>query len=262
MPTLLPLHRLRHPNVMTDAERHALPDPRRPIDAPSDMVNHAWQDWLQYELSGTATWQAADFGVYDHDNATHDTKTRADTSDDGLPYHTLANMLHDQRALTQAAADPYAWRLPLAWLPVMVARFDQTLFNTLWQTQPDAALWLQAMDGERLPSELPPDYMTWRLLVAKHRYPVMLCVWALCQCRTRQSVNPHATLQALADALTTFAADHRQALRALSCERDWQILPSHVELALFAMGVHMTKPRGHDIGSRRSAIAAHSPLMF
>lgn len=124
------------------------------------MVNHAWQDWLQYELSGTATWQAAGFGVYDHNNATHDTKTRADTSDDGLPYHTLANMLHDQRALTQAAAD------------------------------------------------------------------------------------------------------HRQALRALSCERDWQILPSHVELALFAMGVHMTKPRGHDIGSRRSAIAAHSPLMF
>lgn len=242
---------------MTDAERHALPDPCRPIDAPSDMVNLAWQDWLQQALIGAPTWQMADFDAWD--NTTASTATSANLADGDLPYDSLADMLHEQRALTQAAADPYAWRLPLAWLPSMVQRFAQALFDELWQTQPDLALWAQ-VDSQ---DHSLPDSMTWRLLVAKHRHAVMLCVWALCQCRVRQSVNPRATLQALADALSAFAISHRHALAAHSRERDWQVLPSHVELALSAIGVRMTKATAdQNVGCRRSAIAAHSPLTF
>lgn len=97
-----------------------------------------------------------------------------------------------------------------------------------------------------------------KLYLMGQMYHIVLCIFLLCQCKSRQSLNPQITLQDLADAINQYIQAHRTELYFLTQHDDLHIEPTHIELAALAMDWQVGKQA--NISQRTTTISSNNPL--
>ena len=287
---------LRHPNVMTEAERLALPDPCRPIDKRVIPARHTIDVYMQKPLS---------LPVADSNN-----NLAASVKDVAKPYSTKDNTTkilkknlqsHQSEMLEQLLSEQSiemrhfiqqqqqqannsqskhpSLHLPLSLLPRLVNDSSISLMkavmgqyphlariNTLTTSLPKQTLQNsyehQANDAASTQSDATYHQallnIETKLYLMGQMYHIMLCVFLLCQCKSRKSLNPQITLQDLADAINQYIEAHRTQLHFLTRHNDLYIEPTHVALAALAMDWQVGKQTA--ISKRTITISSQNPI--
>ena len=287
---------LRHPNVMTEAERLALPDPCRPIDKRVIPARHTIDVYMQKPLSlpvvDTNNNLAA--SVKDvakpypiRDNTTKIAKKNPQSHQPEMLEQLLSEqtieMRHfiqqqQQQANSSQSKHP-SLHLPLSLLPrlvndssisLMKAVMGQyphlAIMNTLTTSLPKQTLQNscahQAGDAPSAQSNATYNQallnIETKLYLMGQMYHIMLCVFLLCQCKSRKSLNPQITLQDLADAINQYIEAHRTQLHFLTRHNDLYIEPTHVALAALAMDWQVGKQTA--ISKRTITISSQNPI--
>lgn len=235
---------LRHPNTMSTAVRLALPDPACPIDEPVKPAMHSFsqslnQYWLPDHQVNAQQQPAA------NNQAIHHIDMGAGLSYD-QPFN-IDKFIHEQSQVSQN--QPSQWRLPLALLPKLVKAATPNWWRQ-YMTHNPIKLNQQVL-GE-LEAQL---YMMGQM------YQIMLCVFLLCQCKSRKTLNPQITLLDLTQAINDYVKAHRNELAFLTPHPiDTLIIePIHVELAAVAM--HWQVSKHTDIVQRTTTISSSNPLI-
>ena len=287
---------LRHPNVMTEAERLALPDPCRPIDKRVIPARHTIDVYMQKPLSlpvvDTNNNLAA--SVKDvakpypiRDNTTKIAKKNPQSHQPEMLEQLLSEqtieMRHfiqqqQQQANSSQSKHP-SLHLPLSLLPRLVNDSSVSLMkevigqyphlaimNTLTTSLPKQTLQNscahQANDAPSAQSNATYNQallnIETKLYLMGQMYHIMLCVFLLCQCKSRKSLNPQITLQDLADAINQYIEAHRTQLHFLTRHNDLYIEPTHVALAALAMDWQVGKQTA--ISKRTITISSQNPI--
>ena len=287
---------LRHPNVMTEAERLALPDPCRPIDKRVIPARHTIDVYMQKPLSlpvvDTNNNLAA--SVKDvakpypiRDNTTKIAKKNPQSHQPEMLEQLLSEqtieMRHfiqqqQQQANSSQSKQP-SLHLPLSLLPRLVNDSSVSLMkevigqyphlaimNTLTTSLPKQTLQNscahQAGDAPSAQSNATYNQallnIETKLYLMGQMYHIMLCVFLLCQCKSRKSLNPQITLQDLADAINQYIEAHRTQLHFLTRHNDLYIEPTHVALAALAMDWQVGKQTA--ISKRTITISSQNPI--
>ena len=287
---------LRHPNVMTEAERLALPDPCRPIDKRVIPARHTIDVYMQKPLSlpvvDTNNNLAA--SVKDvakpypiRDNTTKIAKKNPQSHQPEMLEQLLSEqtieMRHfiqqqQQQANSSQSKHP-SLHLPLSLLPRLVNDSSVSLMkevigqyphlaimNTLTTSLPKQTLQNscahQAGDAPSAQSNATYNQallnIETKLYLMGQMYHLMLCVFLLCQCKSRKSLNPQITLQDLADAINQYIEAHRTQLHFLTRHNDLYIEPTHVALAALAMDWQVGKQTA--ISKRTITISSQNPI--
>ena len=97
-----------------------------------------------------------------------------------------------------------------------------------------------------------------KLYLMGQMYHLALCVFLLCQCKSRKSLNPQITLQDLADAINQYIEAHRTQLHFLTRHDDLYIEPTHVALAAIAIDWQVGKQTA--ISKRTITISSQNPI--
>ncbi|HCC65592.1 MAG TPA: hypothetical protein DEP59_01130, partial [Moraxella sp.] len=97
-----------------------------------------------------------------------------------------------------------------------------------------------------------------KLYLMGQMYHLALCVFLLCQCKSRKSLNPQITLQDLADAINQYIEAHRTQLQFLTRHDDLYIEPTHVALAALAMDWQVGKQTA--ISKRTVTMSSQNPI--
>ena len=287
---------LRHPNVMTEAERLALPDPCRPIDKRVIPARHTIDVYMQKPLSlpvvDTNNNLAA--SVKDvakpypiRDNTTKIAKKNPQSHQPEMLEQLLSEqtieMRHfiqqqQQQANSSQSKHP-SLHLPLSLLPQLVndssvslmkevmgryphlASMDKLTTSLSQQTLQNSCAH-QANDAPSTQSDATYNQallnIETKLYLMGQMYHIMLCVFLLCQCKSRKSLNPQITLQDLADAINQYIEAHRTQLQFLTRHNDLYIEPTHVALAALAMDWQMGKQTA--ISKRTITISSQNPI--
>ncbi len=289
-------HQLRHPNVMTEAERLALPDPCRPIDKRVIPARHTIDVYMQKPLSlpvvDTKNNLAA--SVKDvakpypmRDNTTKIAKKNPQSHQPEMLEQLLSDqtieMRHfikqqQQQANSSQSKHP-SLHLPLSLLPQLVNDSSVSLMKAVMGQYPHLAsmnmlttsLSQQTLQNsyENQASDAPSTQsdatynqallnIETKLYLMGQMYHIMLCVFLLCQCKSRKSLNPQITLQDLADAINQYIEAHRTQLQFLTRHNDLYIEPTHVELAALAMDWQVGKQTA--ISKRTITISSQNPI--
>ena len=287
---------LRHPNVMTEAERLALPDPCRPIDKRVIPARHTIDVYMQKPLSlpvvDTNNNLAA--SVKDvakpypiRDNTTKIAKKNPQSHQPEMLEQLLSEqtieMRHfiqqqQQQANSSQSKHP-SLHLPLSLLPQLVNDSSVSLMkevigqyphlaimNTLTTSLPKQTLQNscahQAGDAPSAQSDATYNQallnIETKLYLMGQMYHLVLCVFLLCQCKSRKSLNPQITLQDLADAINQYIEAHRTQLHFLTRHNDLYIEPTHVALAALAMDWQVGKQTA--ISKRTITISSQNPI--
>ena len=287
---------LRHPNVMTEAERLALPDPCRPIDKRVIPARHTIDVYMQKPLSlpvaDTNNNLAA--SVKDvakpypmRDNTTKIAKKNPQSHQPEMLEQLLSEqtieMRHfiqqqQQQANSSQSKHP-SLHLPLSLLPrlvndssisLMKAVMGQyphlAIMNTLTTSLPKQTLQNscahQAGDARSTQSDATYNQallnIETKLYLMGQMYHLVLCVFLLCQCKSRKSLNPQITLQDLADAINQYIEAHRTQLHFLTRHDDLYIEPTHVALAAIAIDWQVGKQTA--ISKRTITISSQNPI--
>lgn len=287
---------LCHPNVMTEAERLALPDPCRPIDKRVIPARHTIDVYMQKPLSlpvaDTNNNLAA--SVKDvakpypmRDNTTKILKKNLQSHQSEMLEQLLSEqsieMRHfiqqqQQQANSSQSKHP-SLHLPLSLLPRLVndssislmkavmgqyphlARMN-TLTTSLSQQTLQNSYEHQANDAASTQSDATYNQallnIETKLYLMGQMYHIMLCVFLLCQCKSRKSLNPQITLQDLADAINQYIEAHRTQLQFLTRHNDLYIEPTHVALAALAMDWQVGKQTA--ISKRTVTMSSKNPI--
>ena len=287
---------LCHPNVMTEAERLALPDPCRPIDKRVIPARHTIDVYMQKPLSlpvaDTNNNLAA--SVKDvakpypmRDNTTKILKKNLQSHQSEMLEQLLSEqsieMRHfiqqqQQQANSSQSKHP-SLHLPLSLLPRLVNDSSISLMkavmgqyphlarmNTLTTSLPKQILQNsyehQANDAASTQSDATYNQallnIETKLYLMGQMYHIMLCIFLLCQCKSRKSLNPQITLQDLADAINQYIEAHRTQLHFLTRHNDLYIEPTHVALAALAMDWQVGKQTA--ISKRTVTISSQNPI--
>lgn len=313
---------LRHPNVMTDAERLALPDPCRPINerviparhtielymqkpvAQADSTNHnfsrdSFNDRPKNSLAADKTTKPAKKSPLSHESDMVDGLL----SDQAID---ISQFIKQQQQQANNKQSKYqSLQLPLSLLPRLVNDSSIALMKQVMSYYPHLAIMntlppsisLQtrlglpqtatthaqkhaqtlpvtsdtAFDHPSQPSAKPApasqlvtphpqallDIET-KLYLMGQMYHIVLCIFLLCQCKSRQSLNPQITLQDLADSINHYIDAHRTELYFLTQHETLHIEATHIELAAIAMNWQVGKQA--DISKRTTTISSHNPL--
>lgn len=228
-----PPNRLRHPNVMSDAERLALPDPTRPIDEPVTPASH---DLRQLFAK----------------NSVMDSFNRQLPIDEvGQPHKTdIDQFIKQQQRQTRSQTQAL---LPLSWLAKLIKMANKTWWERVMTQH-------FAMNHPQQTQQLQQlQQLEQRLFVMGQMYHTMLCVFLLCQCKSRKTLNPHITLLDLTYAINAYAKAHATELEFLTHHATLIIEPMHVEMAAAAIGWQISKHP--DITKRTTTISANNPLL-
>lgn len=242
---------LRHPNVMSDAERLALPDPARPIDSlviPAAKPLSGVFAHCHTKPDDTATHLPNSFKHSDYEPSLghHDDITSILQWDKSID---IQQFIHEQQHASQTL--PCRLRLPLSLLPKLVKNAGLSWWEQIMTTHP--TLHLSQPDQDQTLQQL-----SLKLYLMGQMYHTMLCVFLLCQCKSRQSLNQQVTLQELTDAINAYAESHQSQLAFLTQYHELVIEPKHVEFAVIALGWRTSKQ--HDIGKRYTTISSQNPL--
>lgn len=287
---------LRHPNVMTEAERLALPDPCRPIDKRVIPARHTIDVYMQKPLSlpveDTKNNLAA--SIKDvakpyrmKDNTTKTLKKSPQSHQSEMLEQLLSDqtieMRHfikqqQQQANSSQSKHP-SLHLPLSLLPQLVNDSSVSLMKAVMGQYPHLASMNmlttslsqqtlqnsyehQANDAPSTQSDTTYNQallnIETKLYLMGQMYHIMLCVFLLCQCKSRKSLNPQITLQDLADAINQYIEAHRTQLQFLTRHNDLYIEPTHVELAALAMDWQVGKQTA--ISKRTITISSQNPI--
>ena len=287
---------LRHPNVMTEAERLALPDPCRPIDKRVIPARHTIDVYMQKPLSlpvvDTNNNLAA--SVKDvakpypiRDNTTKIAKKNPQSHQPEMLEQLLSEqtieMRHfiqqqQQQANSSQSKHP-SLHLPLSLLPRLVNDSSVSLMKEVMGRYPHLASMdklttsfsqqtlqnscaHQANDAPSTQSDATYNQallnIETKLYLMGQMYHIMLCVFLLCQCKSRKSLNPQITLQDLADAINQYIEAHRTQLHFLTRHNDLYIEPTHVALAALAMDWQVGKQTA--ISKRTITISSQNPI--
>ncbi len=287
---------LRHPNVMTEAERLALPDPCRTIDKRVIPARHTIDVYMQKPLSlpGADTNNNLTASVKDvakpyppKDNTTKIAKKNPQNHQSDMLEQLLSDqtieMRHfikqqQQQANSSQSKHP-SLHLPLSLLPRLVNDSSISLMKEVMGQYPHLAIMNtlttslsqqtlqnpykhQANDAPRTQSEATCNQALLnienKLYLMGQMYHIMLCVFLLCQCKSRKSLNPQITLQDLADAINQYIEAHRTQLHFLTRHDDLYIEPTHVELAAIAIDWQVGKQTA--ISKRTITISSQNPI--
>ncbi len=287
---------LRHPNVMTEAERLALPDPCRPIDKRVIPARHTLDVYMQKPLSlpvaDTNNNLAA--SVKDvakpypmRDNTTKIAKKNPQSHQPEMLERLLSEqsieMRHfiqqqQQQANSSQSKHP-SLHLPLSLLPRLVNDSSISLMKEVLGQYPHLAsmnmlttsLSQQTLQNsyEHQASNAPSTQsdatynqallnIETKLYLMGQMYHLVLCVFLLCQCKSRKSLNPQITLQDLADAINQYIEAHRTQLHFLTRHDDLYIEPTHVALAALAMDWQVGKQTA--ISKRTVTMSSQNPI--
>lgn len=217
---------LRHPNVMTEAERLALPDPCRPLDRPVAPATRNLQ-----QLLGIAS----------------DEPLPQPAHIAPSPQFDIHEFIKKQQQRSQTFSASYGFFLPLSWLPKLVQGATK-------------AWWQQMITDHANHTHLSSLHqLEQRLLLMGQMYHTMLCVFLLCQCKARKTLNPQITLQDLANAINDYVQAHATELEFLTHQPSLVIEPIHVEIAIIAIGWQTSKHTA--IAQRTTTISSHNPLI-
>lgn len=223
--------RFCHPNVMSDAEWQALADPTRPIDTAVIPSGDSPLTAL-VALDTAADITEPPFSSRHYTDTPHRIQSENSLS--------IQQFIHVHCQNSQQS--PCGFRLPLSLLPMLVKATD-------------ASWWEQVMDKH---PTLAINQLETRLLVMGQMYYTTLCIFLLCQCKSRKTLNPQMTLQDLTDAINDFAKTHQTELAFLTQRPEIIVEPKHVEFALTAMGWQISKHA--DIAKRTTTISSQNPL--
>ena len=287
---------LRHPNVMTEAERLALPDPCRPIDKRVIPARHTIDVYMQKPLSLPVADSNNNLAasVKDvakpypmRDNTTKILKKNLQSHQSEMLEQLLSEqsieMRHfiqkqQQQANSSQSKHP-SLHLPLSLLPRLVNDSSISLMkavmgqyphlarmNTLTTSLPKQTLQNsyehQASNAASTQSDATYNQallnIETKLYLMGQMYHIMLCVFLLCQCKSRKSLNPQITLQDLADAINQYIEAHRTQLHFLTRHDDLYIEPTHVALAAIAMDWQVGKQTA--ISKRTITISSQNPI--
>nr|WP_309594269.1 hypothetical protein [Moraxella osloensis] len=288
-------HQLRHPNVMTEAERLALPDPCRPIDKRVIPARHTIDIYMQKPLSlpvadtNNLTASVKDVAkLYTmRDNTTKIAKKNPQSHQPEMLEQLLSEQTIEMRHFIQqqqqqannSQSKHPSLHLPLSLLPRLVNDSSVSLMkavmgqyrhlasmNTLTTSLPKQTLQnsyeQQANDAPSAQSDAPYHQallnIETKLYLMGQMYHIMLCVFLLCQCKSRKSLNPQITLQDLADAINQYIEAHRTQLHFLTRHNDLYIEPTHVALAALAMDWQVGKQTA--ISKRTVTISSQNPI--
>lgn len=261
----------------------ALPDPCRPLDSPVIPAGRRLQDLLttapDYPISAGEK-LLSDLLAFSSKNeqTTAKSVSRASQTTPRLaqpkqltPSNPLIKQRHHtdtpamlsldttfnlqqfiQQQQSQATVDGDALTLPLTWLPRMIHGANKTWWEQV-MTQ-HGMMTKQPINDDKTLQQLEK-----RLLIMGQMYHTLLCVFLLCQCKSRKTLNPHITLQDLTEAINAYAAAHRTELEFLTHQTELIIEPLHVELAVAALGWQVSKHS--DIAQRTTTISSHNPLI-
>jgi len=287
---------LRHPNVMTEAERLALPDPCRPIDKRVIPARHTIDVYMQKPLSlpvadtnnnlnASVKELAKPYRMKDNTTKTPKRNPQSHQSDmlEQLLSEQTIEMRHfikqqQQQANSSQSKHP-SLHLPLSLLPQLVNDSSISLMkevmgqyphlaimNTLTTSLPKQTLQdscaHQANDAPSTQSDATYNQallnIETKLYLMGQMYHLVLCVFLLCQCKSRKSLNPQITLQDLADAINQYIEAHRTQLQFLTRHNDLYIEPKHVELAALAIDWQVGKQTA--ISKRTITISSQNPI--
>ena len=288
-------HQLRHPNVMTEAERLALPDPCRPIDKRVIPARHTIDIYMQKPLSlPVADTNNLPASVKDvaklytmRDNTTKIAKKNPQSHQPEMLEQLLSEQTIEMRHFIQqqqqqannSQSKHPSLHLPLSLLPRLVNDSSVSLMkavmgqyrhlasmNTLTTSLPKQTLQnsyeQQANDAPSAQSDATYNQallnIETKLYLMGQMYHIMLCVFLLCQCKSRKSLNPQITLQDLADAINQYIEAHRTQLHFLTRHNDLYIEPTHVALAALAMDWQVGKQTA--ISKRTVTISSQNPI--
>nr|WP_313097695.1 hypothetical protein [Moraxella sp. CTOTU48717] len=289
-------HQLRHPNVMTEAERLALPDPCRPIDKRVIPARHTIDVYMQKPLSlpvadtnnnlnASVKDVAKPYRMKGSTTKTLKKSSQSHQSDmlEQLLSDQTIEMRHfiqqqQQQANSSQSKHP-SLHLPLSLLPQLVndssvslmkevmgryphlASMDKLTTSLSQQTLQNSCAH-QANDAPSTQSDATYNQallnIETKLYLMGQMYHIMLCVFLLCQCKSRKSLNPQITLQDLADAINQYIEAHRTQLHFLTRHDDLYIEPTHVELAAIAIDWQVGKQTA--ISKRTITISSQNPI--
>lgn len=287
---------LRHPNVMTEAERLALPDPCRPIDKRVIPARHTIDVYMQKPLSLpvldtnnnlTASIKDVAKPYPMRDNTTKIVKKNPQNHQPEMLEQLLSDqtieMRHfikqqQQQANSSQSKHP-SLHLPLSLLPRLVNDSSVSLMKAVIGQYPHlvsmnmltTSLSQQTLQNsyEHQASDAPSTQsdatynqallnIETKLYLMGQMYHLVLCVFLLCQCKSRKSLNPQITLQDLADAINQYIEAHRTQLHFLTRHNDLYIEPTHVALAALAMDWQVGKQTA--ISKRTITISSQNPI--
>ena len=286
---------IRHPNVMTEAERLALPDPCRPIDKRVIPARHTIDIYMQKPLSlpvadtNNLTASVKDVAkLYTmRDNTTKIAKKNPQSHQPEMLEQLLSEQTIEMRHFIQqqqqqannSQSKHPSLHLPLSLLPRLVNDSSVSLMkavmgqyrhlasmNTLTTSLPKQTLQnsyeQQANDAPSAQSDATYNQallnIETKLYLMGQMYHLALCVFLLCQCKSRKSLNPQITLQDLADAINQYIEAHRTQLQFLTRHNDLYIEPTHVALAAIAIDWQVGKQTV--ISKRTITISSQNPI--
>ena len=289
-------HQLRHPNVMTEAERLALPDPCRPIDKRVIPARHTIDVYMQKPLSLPVADTKNNLAASIKDVAKpHPTKDNTTKTPKKNPQNHQSDMLEQllsdqtiemrhfikqqqQQANSSQSKHP-SLHLPLSLLPQLVNDSSVSLMKEVMGQYPHLASMNtlttsfsqqtvqnlcahQANDAPSTQSDATYNQallnIETKLYLMGQMYHLALCVFLLCQCKSRKSLNPQITLQDLADAINQYIEAHRTQLHFLTRHDDLYIEPTHVALAAIAIDWQVGKQTA--ISKRTITISSQNPI--
>lgn len=288
-------HQLRHPNVMTEAERLALPDPCRPIDKRVIPARHTLDVYMQKPLSLpvadtnnnlTASVKDVAKPYPMRDNTTKMAQKSPQSYQPEMLEQLLSEQIEmrhfiqqQQQRVNSSQSKHPSWHLPLSLLPRLVNDSSislmkevmgqyphlasmNTLTTSLSQQTLQNSCAHQANDAPSTQSDATYNQallnIETKLYLMGQMYHLVLCVFLLCQCKSRKSLNPQITLQDLADAINQYIEAHRTQLHFLTRHNDLYIEPTHVELAALAMDWQVGKQTA--ISKRTITISSQNPI--
>lgn len=245
------LTKLRHPNVLTEQQRLALPDPCRPIDQPV------------MSRSSVLT----DTGIFSE--VTH---TLFDITSSSPPIR-FSDFIDGENQFSQISHSK-KWRIPLSILPKLIQSTGNDMWKKIIHHYPDCTLLQQGVRQGDLTeqildklSQMNPFNLTnanipvqSRLFFMEQIHPVMLCIFLLCQCKTRKTINPQITLQDLVIAINRYVKQHQQSLLFALQYQNFQINLAQIECALLAMDWQMSKQ--DNLADRCTNISSQTPFNF
>lgn len=287
---------LRHPNVMTEAERLALPDPCRPIDKRVIPARHTIDVYMQKPLSlpvaDTNNNLTASIKDVAKPYPMRDNTTKmAQKSPQSYQPEMLEQLLSEQtielrhfiqqqqQRVNSSQSKHPSLHLPLSLLPQLVNESSISLMkavmgqyrhlaimNTITTSLPKQTLQNscahQTSDAPSTQSDATYNQallnIETKLYLMGQMYHIMLCIFLLCQCKSRKSLNPQITLQDLADAINQYIEAHRTQLHFLTRHNDLYIEPTHVALAALAMDWQVGKQTA--ISKRTVTISSQNPI--
>lgn len=245
---------LRHPNVMSEAERLALPDPCAPINR---TVVPAGQ--------GFAALLGVDNGVTPAPHTRQGDASQYHQTDTGFALSfekTLDITQFIQGQQRDSQLQPCKLRLPLSLLPRLVKAAGLGWWAQMMQQHPTLALNQRhnttTSDATAADAQKQLSQLETQLYLMGQMYHTMLCVFLLCQCKSRKTLNQQVTLQDLTDAINAYVKAHQTELEFLTQHDTLLVEPPHVEFAITALGWPISKYG--EVAQRHTTISSQNPL--